>query len=103
MRFHKLRIAFSIACAIACVLLIVLWVRSFEYVDVLYVPISSARISVVESDLGNVHFFTVPMDTLPDGTARYGVISKGIRLSIASNLERAVIAGHVSGELIISL
>ena len=28
MRFRKLRIAWSVACAIACVLLIVLWVRS---------------------------------------------------------------------------
>jgi hypothetical protein len=28
MRFRKLRIAWSVACAVACVLLIVLWVRS---------------------------------------------------------------------------
>jgi hypothetical protein len=29
MRFRKLRIAFSVTCAIACVLLIALWVRSY--------------------------------------------------------------------------
>jgi hypothetical protein len=29
MRFRKLRIAWSVGCAIACVLLIVLWVRSY--------------------------------------------------------------------------
>ena len=29
MRFRKLRIAFSATCLIACVLLIVLWVRSY--------------------------------------------------------------------------
>src|SRR6478672_8285240 len=29
MRFRKLRIAWSVACGIACVLLIVLWVRSY--------------------------------------------------------------------------
>jgi hypothetical protein len=29
MRFRKLRIAFSVTCGIACVLLIVLWVRSY--------------------------------------------------------------------------
>ena len=30
MRFRKLRIAFSATCVIACVLLIVLWVRSYR-------------------------------------------------------------------------
>ena len=30
MRFRKLRIAFSVVCGIACVLLIVLWVRSYK-------------------------------------------------------------------------
>jgi hypothetical protein len=33
MRFRKLRIAFSVTCGIACVLLIVLWVRSYFYVE----------------------------------------------------------------------
>jgi hypothetical protein len=33
MRFRKLRIAFSAACLIACVLLIVLWVRSYQWVE----------------------------------------------------------------------
>jgi hypothetical protein len=33
MRFRKLRIAFSVTCAIACVLLIALWVRSYWTVD----------------------------------------------------------------------
>ena len=31
MRFRKLRIAWSVVCGIACVLLIVLWVRSYWY------------------------------------------------------------------------
>jgi hypothetical protein len=35
MRFRKLRIAFSVAFGTACVLLIVLWVRSFSWVDTL--------------------------------------------------------------------
>jgi hypothetical protein len=34
MRFRKLRIAFSATCLIACVLLIVLWVRSYWWADV---------------------------------------------------------------------
>ena len=33
MRFRKLRIAWSVVCSIACVLLIVLWVRSYWWMD----------------------------------------------------------------------
>ena len=33
MRFRKLRIVFSVTCGIACVLLTVLWVRSYWYWD----------------------------------------------------------------------
>ena len=33
MRFRKLRIAFSVTCGIAFVLLVVLWVRSCSYID----------------------------------------------------------------------
>src|SRR4051794_1070164 len=35
MKFRKLRIAWSMAWGLACVLLIVLWVRSYKYVDTL--------------------------------------------------------------------
>jgi hypothetical protein len=35
-----LRIAFSVACLIACVLLIALWVRSYYYLDKFTMPIS---------------------------------------------------------------
>ena len=34
MKYRKLRIAFSAACLIACVLLVVLWVRSYQSADV---------------------------------------------------------------------
>src|SRR3954470_6536128 len=33
MKFRKLRIAWSVFCSLACVLLIVLWVRSYWYMD----------------------------------------------------------------------
>jgi hypothetical protein len=33
MRFRKLRIAWSVVCGIACVLVIVLWVRSYWWLD----------------------------------------------------------------------
>ncbi len=35
MRFRKLRIAWSVACGFACVLLIALWVRSYRWEDAL--------------------------------------------------------------------
>ena len=37
MRFRKLRIAFSVTCLIACVLLVVLWVRSYRYTEIISV------------------------------------------------------------------
>jgi hypothetical protein len=43
MRFRKLRIAFSATCLIACVLLIVLWVRSYRWEDALVWVRGSAR------------------------------------------------------------
>ena len=33
MKFRYLRVAFSATCLIACVLLIVLWVRSLNHID----------------------------------------------------------------------
>src|SRR6185295_4017804 len=39
MRFRKLRIAWSATCLIACVLLIVLWVRSYWWEDLGYCQI----------------------------------------------------------------
>jgi len=42
MRFRKLRITWSVGCAIACVLLIMLWVRSYWWWDQLYTPICLA-------------------------------------------------------------
>jgi hypothetical protein len=36
MRFRKLRIAWSVGCGIVCVLLIVLWVRSYWICDIAY-------------------------------------------------------------------
>ena len=44
MKFRKLRIAWSVACGIACLLLIVLWVRSYWWEDTLRVPYSVARV-----------------------------------------------------------
>jgi hypothetical protein len=40
MRFRKLRIAWSVLCGIACVLLIVLWVRSYWWYEGISVPLA---------------------------------------------------------------
>jgi hypothetical protein len=39
MRFRKLRMAWSVAWGLACVLLIALWVRSYWYADVIRYPL----------------------------------------------------------------
>ena len=36
MRYRKLRIAWSVGCSLACLLLIVLWVRSYQREDILF-------------------------------------------------------------------
>ena len=46
MRFRKLRIAFSATCLIACVLLIVLWVRSYWWLGSVCVAKSSPAVCV---------------------------------------------------------
>src|SRR3954451_974802 len=45
-RFRKLRIAWSVGCGVAAVLLIVLWVRSYWIGDSLRLPASEIRISI---------------------------------------------------------
>jgi hypothetical protein len=55
MRFRKLRIAFSATCVIACVLLIVLWVRSYYVKDLLDVAAPPYWL-VVESIHGRISF-----------------------------------------------
>jgi len=48
MRFRKLRIAWSVVCGIACVLLIVLWIRSYSSTDgVVWQPTRSWFISSI--------------------------------------------------------
>jgi hypothetical protein len=56
MKFRKLRIAWSAACGTACVLLIVLWVRSYMWGgSLVYVDSTKACISVI-SDRGILVF-----------------------------------------------
>ncbi len=52
-----LRIAFSTTCLIACVLLIVLWVRSYWRADLLHCPLQSPRIILFQSCDGRMEVF----------------------------------------------
>ena len=64
MRFRKLRIAWSVVCGIACVLLIVLWVRSYWWGYSLRVPTTQTRALIVDSMEGNLSFVTLPSDLI---------------------------------------
>jgi hypothetical protein len=53
MRFRKLRIAWSVCCAIACVLLIALWERSYSWSDGLRWEHGAARdVIIIKSETG---------------------------------------------------
>jgi hypothetical protein len=54
MRFRKLRIAWSVGCAIACVLLLVLWVRSYWWEDQALVPRPGGTVIVLGSGHGQL-------------------------------------------------
>ena len=52
MKFRKLRIAWSTVCGIACVLLILLWVRSYWWADLLKGPLPGAKGVLADSTEG---------------------------------------------------
>jgi hypothetical protein len=59
MRFRKLRITWSVGCAIACVLLIVLWVRSYSWSDDLCIRLpNSQRQFIIHSILGGTLWYS---------------------------------------------
>ena len=49
MKYRKLSIAWSVACAIACVLLFVMWVRSNYWVDQVFLPVTNSTYFVLGS------------------------------------------------------
>jgi hypothetical protein len=59
MRFRKLRIAWSVMFGTACVLLIVLWVRSHQYPDVKYVNLPNGRKLNITSAVGKFFISSV--------------------------------------------
>ena len=64
MSFRKLRIAFSATCLLACVLLVVLWVRSYWWVDGVSMPLTSKYYLGTASSPGCIGFAFHPMGQL---------------------------------------
>ena len=60
MRFRKLRIAWSVGCSIACVLLVVLWVRSYWQTFIALKATSDGHTLVVDSSDGDLSFSREP-------------------------------------------
>jgi hypothetical protein len=56
MRFRKLRIAWSGVCGIACLLLIVLWVRSYWWCEMIYYHPTLVDMHVFRSDEGEISY-----------------------------------------------
>jgi hypothetical protein len=67
--FRYLRIAFSATCLIACVLFIVLWVRSYWWCDDIVGPVGTTQSFCIWSDVGQVGFSLVDhrLKSLADG------------------------------------
>src|SRR3954464_3028735 len=66
MKFRKLRISWSVFWGLACVLLIVLWVRSQTWIDQVFVPLGHSTYFVFGS-MPNTFGFGLS-DTSPTGT-----------------------------------
>src|SRR6476620_3101502 len=80
MRFLKLRIAWSVVCGIACVLLIVSWVRSYiTWNDEISYVISSSRGWHLASSEGGVSFCTAKHSIANPGAWRmYTAWERGV-------------------------
>ena len=54
MNYRKLRIAWSAACGIACIVFIVLWVRTAYFCETIYGPLTSTSSLVITSRQGGL-------------------------------------------------
>jgi len=68
MKYRKLRIAWSVVCGIACVLLIALWVRSYTMLDQFIAQASSQRYVAIASNGGAIHLYTNKVNHYPTWT-----------------------------------
>jgi hypothetical protein len=65
MRHRKLRIAFSVTCGIACMLLIMFWVRSYSWDDAIILTCTKTSYLDVVSVLGDVTFHRQKFTSIP--------------------------------------
>jgi hypothetical protein len=76
--FLCLRIAFSAACLIACLLLIALWVRGYSSEDYVYFPLTSDRMITIHSTANRLTTSTYSLARVQNSPVwRSGVILKG--------------------------
>jgi hypothetical protein len=68
MRFRKLRIAWSVWWGIVCMLLIVLWVRSYRYVDGAFFKVSNGVFVLAASLPGAIDINIYPEEYVLPGT-----------------------------------
>jgi len=68
MKYRNLRIAWSAFFGILCLLLIVLWVRSYCFIDALYLELSKSRCLILDSIQGLFLFGVFPRSTMPPNT-----------------------------------
>jgi hypothetical protein len=61
MKYRKLRIAWSVVCGVLCLLLIVLWVRSFSYHDIAALRITPQRSCTIDSVRGALIAVEIPV------------------------------------------
>jgi hypothetical protein len=97
MKYRKLRIAWSVGWGLACVLLIVLWVRSYWRVDAAYVAHSHcvvATLGTLYIDAG-VSAPKASRGTIMDRRRFAGLCGNMIRRSLCRNSEQ----GSQSGDL----
>ena len=67
MKYRKLRIAFSAVCGVICLLLIVLWVRSYWKSDMISHLDSKGRKKVLGSNYGTVYFTQMNVPLVASG------------------------------------
>ena len=91
MRFRKLRIAWSVGCGIACVLVIALWVRSYWWTDAIYCPVLLTQIRIVASHDGNICSFAIPTATIPSKLSSRGAITRSRFTSYMSPIEKLIL------------
>jgi hypothetical protein len=85
MKYRKLRIAWSVAWGVACLLMIALWVRSYQWVDLVYVGDSHTTISW----RGNFYFHNVRL-MYPAGRQEFSHEYGAIVLASIWNGDQAV-------------